>query len=231
LIRKYTESVRTRLRSLTAPAVAVLALMLANALAAPDFDRMLQRMTQRFGPGAQQPVKDWRKLVDDAQNLAEAEKLRRVNDFFNRRIRFDDDDRIWGQTDYWATPLETLGKGEGDCEDFSIAKYFTLRSLNVPDAKLRLIYVRARFGGPDSRVAQAHMVLAYYASPEAEPLVLDNLISDIRPASRRADLTPVFSFNSEGLWVGGAAAPAAGGLGRLSRWQTLLRQARDDGFE
>jgi len=205
--------------------------MLATALAAPDFDRMLQRITQGFGLGAQQAVKDWRKLVEDGQNLTEADKLRRVNEFFNRRIRFDDDIRIWGQTDYWATPLETLGKGAGDCEDFAIAKYFTLRSLNVANNKLRLVYVRARFGGPDSQVAQAHMVLAYYPSPEAEPLVLDNLISDIRAASRRPDLTPVFSFNSEGLWVGNAPAPAAGGLGRLSRWQTLLKRAQDDGFE
>jgi predicted transglutaminase-like cysteine proteinase len=192
---------------------------------------MLQNISQRFGIGAQQAVRDWRKLVEDAQNLTETEKLRRVNEFFNRRIRFDDDSRIWGQTDYWATPLETLGRNEGDCEDFSIAKYFTLRNLNIANSKLRLVYVRARFGGPNSQVAQAHMVLAYYPSPEAEPLVLDNLISDIRPASRRSDLTPVFSFNSEGLWVGSAASPTAGGLGRLSRWQALLKQAQDEGFE
>ena len=76
------------------------------------------------------------------------------------------------------------------------------------------------------------MVLAYYAQPEAEPLVLDNLINDIRPASRRPDLVPVFSFNSDGVFTGGAkeTAPSAG-TGRLSRWEDLLKRARAEGFE
>lgn len=203
----------------------------AGVLAGADFDRLQRSLLQRFGPAAQQPYTEWRKLVDDGQNLSEEEKLKRVNQFFNRRTHFDDDVRIWGQTEYWATPMETLGKGQGDCEDFAIAKYFTLRNLNVPTSKLRLVYVRARFGGPNSQVAQAHMVLTYYATPDAEPLVLDNLISDIRIASRRPDLSPVYSFNSDGLWVGGASNPTAGALGRLSRWQDLLKRARDEGFE
>jgi predicted transglutaminase-like cysteine proteinase len=199
--------------------------------AGPDLNRLLQSLTQRFGATAQQPFNDWRKIVEDGQTLSDEEKLRRVNQFFNRRTRFDDDPRIWGQTDYWATPMETLGKAQGDCEDFAIAKYFTLRSLNIATSKLRLVYVRARFGGPNSQIAQAHMVLTYYATPDAEPLVLDNLISDIRPASRRPDLTPVYSFNSDGLWVGAAPTPTAGALGRLSRWQELLKRAREEGFE
>jgi predicted transglutaminase-like cysteine proteinase len=170
----------------------------------------------------------------EATAFANAEaKLRRVNEFFNRRIGFADDREVWGQSDYWATPMETLAKGRGDCEDFTIAKYFTLLEAGIPGDKLRLVYVKARIGGPSSSIVQAHMVLAYYATPDAEPLVLDNLITDIRPASRRPDLTPVFSFNSQGIWQGasGGSAPSAGGLGRLSRWQDLLQRARHEGFD
>lgn len=235
LRNKYTGSTRTRLRnrafSLFLLAIAYVSGIVGTVAAGPDFDRLLRSLTQRFGVAAQPSYNDWRKIVEDGQSLSEEEKLRRVNQFFNRRIRFGDDIHIWGQTDYWATPMETLGKAAGDCEDFAIAKYFTLRSLNVSTNKLRLVYVRARFGGPDSQIAQAHMVLTYYATPDAEPLVLDSLISDIRPASRRPDLTPVYSFNSDGLWVGAAPTPTAGGLGRLSRWQELLKRARDEGFE
>ena len=105
-------------------------------------------------------------------------------------------------SDYWASPLQALGKGMGDCEDYSLAKYFSLVSMGMPIAKLRLVYVRAQIGGQ----SQAHMVLAYYPAPGAEPMILDNLVSEVRPASQRPDLEPVFSFNSEGLWQGVSGA-------------------------
>jgi predicted transglutaminase-like cysteine proteinase len=161
------------------------------------------------------------------------DKLLRVNEFFNRRIAFVDDLTVWGQTDYWATPAETLAMGKGDCEDFAIAKYFTLQNAGVANEQLRLIYVKAHIGGAASPIQQAHMVLAYYPTPDAEPLLLDNLITDIRPASRRTDLTPVFSFNSQGIWpgAGGGDPQGSGGIGRLSRWQDLLQRARQEGFD
>jgi hypothetical protein len=91
--------------------------------------------------------------------------------------------------------------------------------------------VRAQIGGPQGAL-QAHMVLAYYAAPGAEPMILDNLITELRPASRRPDLVPVFSFNSEGLWQG-VGAQAAGGdpTARLSRWREVLAKARAEGFQ
>lgn len=197
--------------------------------AAIDFERLAAAFHRLGGPPAN--LRDWQKLLEDAKALPAAEKLKRVNEFFNRRIRFGEDAEIWGQPDYWATPMETLAKGAGDCEDFTIGKYFTLLNANVPNDQLRLVYVRARIGGPASNVVQAHMVLAYYPAPDAEPLVLDNLITDIRPASRRADLQPVFSFNSQGIWQGAAGPEGKGGASSLSRWQDLLARARAEGFD
>lgn len=159
----------------------------------------------------------------------DAAKLLAVNDFFNRRIVFASDQEIWGQTDYWASPLEMFEKGRGDCEDYVIGKYFSLIAAGMPSARLRLVYVRAQIGGSDG-AAQAHMVLAYYATPGAEPLVLDSLIGEIRPASRRPDLVPVFSFNSDGLWQGTGAQAAGDPLARLSRWREVLSKARSEGF-
>jgi len=208
--------------------------LVAAVAAAPDFDRLLASFVQRWGSATPtQRFAAWRELVVAVGANPEADRLKRVNDFFNRSITFGEDQAIWGQADYWATPLETLGRGAGDCEDFAIAKYFTLRMAGIESAKLRLIYVRARTGVADATPTQAHMVLAYYPQPDAEPLVLDNLIGDIRPASRRPDLSPVFSFNSEGVFVGppGKEASAPAGLGRLSRWEDLLRRARAEGFQ
>lgn len=198
---------------------------------AADMDRLQASLRQLGGNDAS--FRDWQKLLADARPLAAMDKLKRVNEFFNRRIQFGDDQAIWGQSDYWATPLETLGKGKGDCEDFTIAKYFTLLNAGVPNEQLRLVYVKAKIGGAASSVIQAHMVLAFYAAPDDEPLILDNLITDLRPASRRPDLLPVFSFNSQGIWqgAGGSATPGPGGPGRLSRWEDLLKRTRAEGFD
>ncbi len=197
-----------------------------------DFDKMLALLTQRWGAGPTAKFNAWQSLIQANRSAGDTERLKRTNDFFNRQMQFGDDMTIWGQEDYWATPLESLGKGAGDCEDFVIAKYFTLKEMGVESIKLRLIYVRAKIGSSDTAL-QAHMVLAYYPKPEAEPLVLDNLIADIRPASRRPDLVPVFSFNSEGIFTGvsGKDATPAAGTGRLSRWEDLLKRAHAEGFE
>ena len=194
-----------------------------------EIERMRRSAVQRFGVSAGEAVDGWRSALAGWRGLSEEDQLQRVNEFFNRRIRFADDQVVWNQSDYWATPLETLGRGMGDCEDFVFAKYFSLRELGVSESRLRMTYVRARIGGPASSVSQAHMVLSYYASPEAVPLVLDNLITTIRPASSRPDLVPVFSFNVQGVFVGGASQ-ASTPVDRLSRWREMLMRMSAEGY-
>lgn len=195
-----------------------------------NFDHLIRLVQQRYGANAAKTVQDWESTLAASRSLSEMDKLKRINEFFNRRMRFEDDNSVWGQDDYWATPVEFMGKGAGDCEDFTIAKYFSLRELGVEKEKLRLTYVRAKIGGPASTINQAHMVLTYYATPDAEPLVLDNLITEIRPASRRSDLTPVYSFNTDGVFAGNAARPAAP-VERLSRWKDVLAKMQAEGME
>ncbi|MDQ5880691.1 MAG: hypothetical protein QG616_521 [Pseudomonadota bacterium] len=204
-------------------------LSLGIAFADLDFAGLQQQLIARFGPARINLLQDWQAQLGAAKKLPEAEKLRRLNDFFNRNLVFDEDLTIWNQTDYWATPLETIGRGRADCEDFSIIKYYSLLQAGVPVSKMRLIYVKARQGSSQ----RAHMVLAYYASPSAEPLVLDNLDPAIKPASKRPDLVPVFSFNSQGIYAGiaGNAAASTGGTSKLSRWDDLMRRARAEGFK
>jgi predicted transglutaminase-like cysteine proteinase len=205
-------------------ALALITLLVFAPVFGTDFDRLQQSLMSRFGPAPMQLFKEWEQMLGESRNINEQEKLRTVNNFFNRRVAFDDDITIWGQSDYWATPMESIGKGRADCEDFSIAKYYSLIEIGVPVNKLRLVYVKAQLNGS----LQAHMVLAYYSSPSADPVILDNLVSDIRPASRRGDLSPIFSFNSAGLWQGTGNQSSNSSL---SRWQDLLQRARIEGFK
>lgn len=196
--------------------------------AAIDADRM-GRAAQRLGPQAEAGARALQAVLGDLAAGDEPSRLAGVNQFFNRKFAFRDDIQVWGVQDHWASPLEFMNQGQGDCEDFAMAKYFSLLSLGVAPERLRLVYVRAAIGGAGG-ASVAHMVLAYYATPQSEPLILDNLIGDIRPASRRPDLTPVFSFNAQGLWQGVGATSAGDPLARLSRWREVLAKAREEGF-
>ncbi|GAA5194658.1 transglutaminase-like cysteine peptidase [Ferrimonas gelatinilytica] len=166
----------------------------------PDWQQYFQpaqlnRLEQRFGPDGVarvQALEQWL-LAQLAREATTAEQLEAVNHYFNR-LDFISDAEHWGQADYWATPLETVASGGGDCEDFVIAKYFALRVLGVPPPNLRLMYAKA------IELNQAHMVLLYLNQPDAMPKVLDNLLGEIRDGDARPDLVPVYSFNAEGLW-------------------------------
>jgi predicted transglutaminase-like cysteine proteinase len=177
---------------------------------------VIQSVRDKYGEQAVKRVMNWQKLMQEGKGQSENEKLTLVNDFFNR-LRFRSDITLWGKNDYWATPIEAMSRGAGDCEDYSIAKYFTLRELGVPDSKLRIMYVKAL------KLNQAHMVLTYYSSPGAMPLVLDNLNSRILPANKRTDLAPVYSFNGDGLWLSKSRSKGlrVGTSKRINLWRDL----------
>jgi len=139
----------------------------------------------------------WKEIAASPKHkgLADPEKLKLVNEFMHE-TPFYCDPVLWCREDYWAKPIELLANDGGDCEDFSIAKYFTLRALGVAEDRLRIVYAVYQKPG----FTGAHMVLAYYPAPDAEPLILDNINPSLLPASARPDLVPVFSFNTQGMW-------------------------------
>ncbi|OWT79864.1 MULTISPECIES: transglutaminase-like cysteine peptidase [unclassified Achromobacter] len=192
-----------------------------------DSHKLESLAASRYGAKGAERVASWLQLLQEDRDMAEPDKLASVNDFWNRRVMQAEDQVVWGVPDYWATPLEALGKGAGDCEDYVIGKYFSLIKLGVPTSKLRFVYVRARVGGPESTEQVAHMVLGYYPAPDAMPLVLDSLVSGILPASQRRDLVPIFSFNADGVYVDGKqAAP----VDRIGRWRNLLQRMEREGI-
>jgi predicted transglutaminase-like cysteine proteinase len=196
-----------------------------------DINKLSSLAKIRYGEEAYKSVLELNQLVIQLKSASEADKLKQINTFFNQKMEFGEDIDIWGQSDYWATPLESLGRGAGDCEDYSIAKYIFLKILNVPTEKLRLTYVRAIITTQDISVAKAHMVLSYYATPQSEPLILDSLNPEILPASSRKDLTPIFSFNDKGLWVGSSSKPKGDASTHLSKWRDVLTRIQADGIE
>lgn len=180
---------------------------------------IISALKKVYGARAEKRGNAWIKILTQSKALSEVDKLKKVNKFFNL-FRFVDDITLWGVKNYWATPVEFIGASGGDCEDYSIAKYYTLLQLGVPDEKMRITMVKAL------KLNQYHMVLAYYDTPGSIPLILDNIDGEIKPATKRNDLLPVYSFNGTQLWLNKEKGRGvlAGNSKRLKRWTSLKQR-------
>jgi predicted transglutaminase-like cysteine proteinase len=196
-----------------------------------DYPKLQEIYIKKYTSASLNLFNAWQNIMTTSVELKLDDKTKRINESSNRTITWQEDQKVWGVPDYWATPFETIAKKAGDCEDFAIIKYFSLINLGIPVNQLRLVYVKAKNGNGTSSGELAHMVLAFYPSPDSEPLILDNMLSDIKPAGRRPDLVPVFSFNGEGVYNGVAGGGQASGIERLSKWQDLLQRAKNEGFD
>lgn len=156
-------------------------------------DMRLEKIEKEYGAFAKKRALALLSMMNRAKDLSERDKLEKVNDFFNN-TPYHSDQSVWGVSDYWATRLEFIGKDKGDCEDFVIAKYFTLKELGVPSSKMYMTYAKSL------KFNVAHMVLTYYETPKSIPLVLDNYNYKILPANERNDLVPMYSFSGDDLF-------------------------------
>lgn len=173
-----------------------LAAMAAILLSSPEFSIakiFLDKIEREYGSFAVRRAYALVQMMNEARDLDEMEKMERVNDFFNQ-TPYVSDKVTYGVSDYWATRLEFIGNDKADCEDYVIAKYFTLKELGVPVSKLYMTYAKSL------RYKSAHLVLTYYETPKSVPLVMDNYVYKILPASERTDLVPIYSFSGDELF-------------------------------
>ncbi|MFY9071543.1 transglutaminase-like cysteine peptidase [Aliarcobacter butzleri] len=175
-------------------------------------ESLIDKVEKKYNKFAKNRFIALNKLLEKIKNEDVQTKLEKVNDFFNN-VKYNSDQKIYGVSDYWATPIEFLAKDEGDCEDYVIAKYFALEYLGVPTSKMFLSYVKVK------KSNEAHMVLSYFETPTSEPIILDSLKKVILPASKRDDLTPVFNFNPNILKGNKTAAH--------KKWDTLIQNYKE----
>lgn len=145
-----------------------------------------------YGDAPLTRVKEWHSMLDKYKYKSDKKKLEVVNKFFNR-VLWQEDQQIWGKKDYWTTPVEMLIKNSGDCEDYALAKYFSLLAMGVDAKKMKLTYAIMRQTG------RAHMVLTYFDNSLSGSFVLDNINDRIILTAERKDLLPVYLFSPEQL--------------------------------
>lgn len=182
----------------------------------------MQKQTKKYGLRARKRLQLWNKMMLKAQEMNELEKLKAVNNYFNR-IKYLSDQEHWGKNDYWATMFEFIGSGAGDCEDFATAKYFSLKLLGVADKKMELTYVKLTT--KQKKFDANHMVLSYFNTPNTVPILLDNANLRLALASDRPDINPIFSFNANGLLKSKhKGKPSKRVQYNLAAWQQLMER-------
>ena len=162
----------------------------------------------------------WEQMVFHDLGKSIETKLKMVNDFFNQ-MQWMDDKELWNKKDYWATPIESLIRNSGDCEDFAIAKYFTLLAMDIPEEQLKITFVRVNN-------QLGHMVLFYYPSNSSDPLILDNMKDEILTQSQRPELNFVFSFNADGLWLNSEKTAKPDEKNIITQWSQMIQKIKEE---
>ena len=132
----------------------------------------------------------WQNFLKKIRGLEAMRQIRQVNAFVNA-TRYRDDRKLWGKGDYWAAPGEFFARG-GDCEDYAIAKYHSLKSLGFDPNAMRILVLKDRVRG-------LHAVLL--VEHGGETLVLDNLSHRVLTWNEVPNYSPLYSINEAKFWL------------------------------
>lgn len=158
------------------------------------------------------------KLKKKVKDFRLIKKLSHVNAFYNKILPINDATK-YSVDDHWSTPKEFLINGRGDCEDYALAKYFTLLETGIPKEKLFLSVVKVK------GATNYHMVLLYLENKKSMPLVLDNLSFRVLAFDKRKDLEPKFIFNEKEAYLlknKKIDKKVKINWGKVDKWQVLL---------
>lgn len=167
----------------------------------PKWQATLQKIAKEkktYATSSSKAVKAWQAMIRGNKGTRQIDQLHAANGFINQ-WRYRTDSYNYKQSDYWASPAEFFSRS-GDCEDYAIAKYVTLRQMGFSAEQLRLVVVK------DTNQNLAHAVLAAYV--DGDVFILDNITSEIRSQAAVTEYVPYYSVNEQARWAH-AAAPAA----------------------
>ena len=163
-----------------------------NITAFTKWTQMLERFEGQLSSRSSSPrVQMWKASLGDIRKQPQLEQIREVNGYINQ-VKYINDNKNWGKSDYWATPIEFFSRG-GDCEDFAIAKYASLKALGMSDDNMRIAIVH------DKIKNIPHAILIVYADDDI--YVLDNQEKEIKRAADVDRYRPIFSINQSSWWL------------------------------
>lgn len=184
-------------------------------------NKIINKINAKYGKYTANRFILLKKKISEVKNKSDIEKIKMVNDFFNK-VKYSSDMKVWNKKDYWATPYEFLAKDKGDSEDFVFAKYFTLvNELNIDSKKLYFTYVKSK------KKKVSYMVLTYYKTKKSMPIILDSINYKALPASKRPDIIPIYSFSAKSAGLNKSKKSKFKEKQSL-KFRTLLRNIKEE---
>lgn len=136
-------------------------------------------------------LREWQGFLASLRGANRLAQIEAVNRYLNQR-RYILDPRNYGVPDYWATPSQFLSRN-GDCEDYAIAKYFSLRALGLEAEAMRIVVLQ------DLNLQTAHAILVVYVGGRA--LVLDNQATTVVDSRNIHHYQAIYSINEQHWWL------------------------------
>ena len=168
--------------------------------ALPQWKKTLGKIAEEqktYAASRSKAMRAWQAMIWKNRDARPFDQLKVVNRFINQ-WRYRSDSYNYKTSDYWASPAEFFSRS-GDCEDYAIAKYVTLRQMGFSADQLRLVVVK------DLNQNLAHAVLAAYV--DGDVFILDNVNGKVRAQAEVTEYVPYYSVNEQARWAH-AAAPA-----------------------
>jgi len=134
---------------------------------------------------------DWQAFLNGIKDKDKVEQISSVNDYMNN-VSYINEPKNYQIPDHWATPGQFFNKN-GDCEDYAIAKFMSLRALGFTNDEMRIVVLQ------DLNLKIPHAILAVYV--DGQPQLLDNQIKKVVPAKSVFHYKPIYSMNEESWWL------------------------------
>lgn len=134
---------------------------------------------------------EWKDYLDSISGDERLQQIRSVHERMNRTT-YRLDINNYAQSDYWASPNQFFHL-DRDCEDYAIAKYFSLRALGFQEATLRIVVL------DDLNLGIPHAVLVVLL--DGKFYVLDNQISQVVNERVIRHYRPIYALNESGWWL------------------------------
>jgi predicted transglutaminase-like cysteine proteinase len=130
-------------------------------------------------------------IVDAARLREGRARLGEVNRAINLAIRPLSDLAQHSRIDVWTSPLATLARGGGDCEDYAIAKFVALRRAGIAPDDIRIVILHDSIHGENHAVAAARL--------DGRWLTLDNRRMAMIEDSDVRNYRPTFVIDQHGV--------------------------------
>jgi hypothetical protein len=92
------------------------------------------------------------------------------------QLNYLSDTQHWKKDNYWSNPLEFIGTGYGDSEEYALMKYLFLVKLGIDPNKLKFISIDTPLAVSKEEISKENIALAYFHNDGVPPIIIESKV-------------------------------------------------------